>query len=424
VFGSAQRWAIVAVVAALLTGGAMIGSLGGASAADVEAADPGSAAVAGFDGLDAIVAGQLPRRRSPAAVRAEVAPLVAPEECLRVTGETSPFVLRYAGADRYETAVCASFWTWFPHNDPGPEVLKAQAVVLARGDAFPDALAGGPLAGHAEGPLLLTRPTELLPGVLDEIRRVLAPGGRVYLLGGTSALSTGIRSQLNAAGYDTVRLSGANRFETAIAVANELPDTNNFFFVTGRNFPDALAAGTAAAGLSRSAKLDDLPETLPVGLLLTDDDAMPVSTAEFVAARETQFGGLSLASAGGAADRAVVAAFGEDSLVRRFVGSSRYETAALIAEDIYTDDLGELVGFGAGLATGLRFPDALAATANLAPFAEPLLLTPSTQLSAPSRAFLQDHAGDVVPDAFLDVFGGGSSVSSTVASQARTAFTP
>ncbi len=66
----------------------------------------------------------------------------------------------------------------------------ATGVVLARGDLFPDALSGVPLAGVYGGPLLLTPPTILLPSVLVEIKRVLAPGGTVILMGGTGALSS------------------------------------------------------------------------------------------------------------------------------------------------------------------------------------------------------------------------------------------
>src|SRR5258707_300599 len=67
--------------------------------------------------------------------------------------------------------------------------LTANAVVLAKGDAFRDALAGIPLATAKQGPLLVTPGTSLDPGVLGEIQRVLAPGKTVYVLGGVKALT-------------------------------------------------------------------------------------------------------------------------------------------------------------------------------------------------------------------------------------------
>jgi glucose/arabinose dehydrogenase/PKD repeat protein len=344
-----------------------------------------------------------------------------PERCLTKGGDTQLTTLRYAGANRYETAVCVSYWTWYDHDDPqAPANSKATAVVLARGDLFPDALAGGPLAAYRQGPLLLTTPTSLRPEVKSEIERVLAPGGLVYLLGGTASLANGIRDELQQAGYQTKRLAGSNRYETAIAVAEEMPDTSNFFFATGADFPDGLAAGNAASALSIWSHLDTDPATRPFALLLTNGDLMPTSTLSFATSRGNQFGTWTLVTAGGPADQAARNAFGTVNLSARLAGSNRYDTAAQIAEAVFASrDTGRLVGNGVGLATGLTFPDALSATASLAVFAEPSLLTSSNQLSSATGAFLASHAGD---GAYLDVFGGTSAVSDAAVSAAEAAF--
>jgi putative cell wall-binding protein len=63
---------------------------------------------------------------------------------------------------------------------------------------------------------LLVRETEA------EVQRVLAPGGRVYLLGGESALSSGVAERLGALGYAVVRLAGPSRIETALEIADEV----------------------------------------------------------------------------------------------------------------------------------------------------------------------------------------------------------
>lgn len=419
------RRSIVIALSATLLGSATATVPSAASAApDTE---PGTVSLPGLTQPGGDTRDDRAARRMAAAAQAQSAAgggsaVQAPEDCLSVSGD-QPTVLRYAGPNRYETAVCVSFWTWFDHDDPDAEPVDlAKAVVLARGDAFPDALAGGPLAGYAEAPLLLTTPTQLLPAVKTEIERVLPPGGLVYLLGGPSAVSNGIRDELHAAGFTTTRLAGANRFETSIAIAEELPDTSNFFFATGRNFPDALAAGTAAAALSRDAKFIGDPEVRPFALLLTDDQVMPTQTFNFVDARGGQFGVWTLVTAGGAADTAAVNAFGVDNLAARFVGPNRYATATLIADTVFADpNTGVLVGFGAGLATGLNFPDALSATATLAVFAEPLLLTQQTQLSTATLNFLEDHAGE---GDFLDVFGGTSTLSNAIVNDAAAAFAP
>ena len=346
----------------------------------------------------------------------------SPEDCLVVDGDEALTVARFAGENRYETAVCVSFWSWPDHDDPDGSEFAAQAVVLARGDLFPDALAGGPLAVYADGPLLLTPPNALHSSVAAEIDRVLAPGGLVYLLGGTGALSTNVEQQLQSAGYQTQRVAGSNRYLTSIAIAEELPMTSNFFFATGQNFPDALAAGNAAAALTIGATYDDDPDTLPFAVLLTADSQMPAAIANFAWDRGTSIGMWALLTAGGQANAAALAEFGDDNLPpeNRFVGADRFATAAMIAESIYTDISGELIGDGVGLATGTNFPDGLAASAYLSWFGEPLLLT-GTSLSTPTTAFLTGHAGE---GSFIEAFGGTGAISQSVLDAAESAFRP
>src|SRR5262249_51648461 len=90
-------------------------------------------------------------------------------------------IWRTAGADRVGTAIENST------NEFAAQ--QADAVVLAQSTNFPDAIAGTPLAADKNAPMLLTPSTGLDSRVADEIERVLAPGGDVYILGGTAALS-------------------------------------------------------------------------------------------------------------------------------------------------------------------------------------------------------------------------------------------
>ncbi|MFC7618623.1 cell wall-binding repeat-containing protein [Actinokineospora soli] len=281
-------------------------------------------------------------------------------------------------------------------------------------------MAGGPLAAHLGAPLLLTSPTALLADVRDEIKRVLGDdGGTVYLLGGTGSLSAGVESSITSLGYTAKRLAGADRYQTAIKIAEAMPVTSKFFVTTGTNFPDALAAGSAAAHLNRGGQT--------WALLFTNDTRMPASTAAFANARKAQVGDWTLVTAGGAADQAAKGAFGAVS--ESFVGANRFATAVLIADRYYTN-AGSLVGEGVGLANGTNFPDALAGTATLAVYGEPLLLTNATTLPTATRDFLVRTAGKVPgldgdpSTANLDVLGGTGVVSEAVESAAEAAFTP
>jgi hypothetical protein len=59
----------------------------------------------------------------------------------------------------------------------------------------------------------------------------------------------------------------------------DTPGTSTFFFATGRNFPDGLAAGDAAAMWSFFASQD--PTFPAMAVLLTNDKVMPQVTANY-----------------------------------------------------------------------------------------------------------------------------------------------
>lgn len=345
-------------------------------------------------------------------------------DCFAVEANPSVTTTRWAGANRYETSVCVSLGTWPAHDDPDPAVVKAQAVVLARGDRFPDALAGGPLATFSQGPLLLTQPNSVPTVVRTEIQRILASGGTIYLLGGTAAVSDTVKNQLVADGYTVQRVSGADRYATAVEIAKLLPPgTSLFFFATGRNFPDALAAGDVAALFSFSASQD--PTFPAMAVLLTNNNVMPQVTANYLNTFPPD--AVLPLTAGGQADAAAASFFGPLPPNQRFVGQNRYETTTKIAGAFFTDPQGVLFGAGVGLTTGVNFPDALSATANLALFGQPLLLTQPTSLNPTTAAFLTTHAGEhdpTISSAFLDIFGGTTAVSDGAKNAAIAAYTP
>jgi polyvinyl alcohol dehydrogenase (cytochrome) len=162
-------------------------------------------------------------------------------------GALGPTVVRWQGTDRYATAAAISQAT-YPDG--------ATNVYLATGGAFPDALAGAALAARAGGPLLLTDPATLPAATKAEIAR-LHPSA-IVILGGTTAVSAQVASDAVAAagGAALSRISGADRYQTADAVAHVLVQvgggteaSNGVLIATGLDFPDALA-GAAWGGFT------------------------------------------------------------------------------------------------------------------------------------------------------------------------------
>ena len=146
---------------------------------------------------------------------------------------------RIAGADRYATAAEVSKASF---ADGG-----ADAVVLATGDDYPDALVSVPLATAKNAPLLFTTGNTLPAVTKAELLRVLKPGGSVYLLGGLRAIPASIADEVTASGLQATRIGGGpDRYHTATAVADVLGDPTTMLLVSGTAFADAMAAGPAA----------------------------------------------------------------------------------------------------------------------------------------------------------------------------------
>ena len=121
-----------------------------------------------------------------------------------------------------------------------------RTALLATSSTFADALALSPLAYAGPHPVLLTEPEALS----DEVREVLVEFGiaQVIIAGGTAAVSQQVEDTLrDDLGVRIARLWGADRFETAVEIAEALTlgcfGTDQFGLADAWNFPDALVAG-------------------------------------------------------------------------------------------------------------------------------------------------------------------------------------
>lgn len=149
---------------------------------------------------------------------------------------------RVAGENRFETA--------FLTADKMKEVMgveKFDTIIVASGLNFADALSGSYLATVKKAPILL-----VYDGYIDQVRdyisRNLAEEGTVYILGGTSAVSEAVEQAF--ADFYVVRLAGANRYETNMAIVNEAGNIGSEVIIcTGRDFADSLSASAAGKAI-------------------------------------------------------------------------------------------------------------------------------------------------------------------------------
>ena len=269
----------------------------------------------------------------------------------------APLPSRIAGSDRFATAAAVSRSRFAP---------GVPVAYVATGDNFPDALAAGPAAAAAGGPILLTGRTSLPEATADELRR-LRPK-QVVVLGGPTVVADGVVKALAGTGAKVARRGGPDRYATAAATsaATFSPGVPVAYVAVGNDFPDALSAA-AAAGARRSP------------LLLVTPDAVPAAvTAELDRLRPASVVVVSTADAVSAAVEAQLGASGVP--VRRVSGADRYATAAAVSADAFSASEEVFV------ATGLSFPDALAAGVAAATAKAPLLLVPGSCVPAPVRA--------------------------------------
>ena len=111
-----------------------------------------------------------------------------------------------------------------------------------------DALSVGPLAAYQGNPVLLTDTVRLPAETIKAIQDLGVT--EITVVGGTAVVSQKIRDQLSEMVDGNLRdIAGANRFETRdVADVAEAAGLSDFrvWLATGGNWPDALAAGSAA----------------------------------------------------------------------------------------------------------------------------------------------------------------------------------
>lgn len=160
------------------------------------------------------------------------------------------------------------------------------------------------------------------------------------------------------------RLAGADRYDTSGVIAQRFsPDVGAAFVATGTNFPDALAAGAAAAHR-------DAP------LLLSRTDQVPTGTLTEL--RRLTPDKIYVVGGQGAVSAVAERQLAEIAPVQRFGASDRYSTSLAISKGTF-----ESASF-AVIATGRNFPDALSASGVAGLRQGPVLLVDGQKQSAPA----------------------------------------
>ncbi|MBQ1508366.1 MAG: cell wall-binding repeat-containing protein [Erysipelotrichaceae bacterium] len=263
-----------------------------------------------------------------------------------VTGE----VVRLAGKDRYNTALSVG-------NELLEQMKKQNgamyfdAIVLATGENFADALAGGYLAAKKGAPIVLTKP-KVAQQIVNWINVRLRSGGMIYVLGGTGAVPEECLAGLDPS-FKIERLTGKNRYETNLKILNAAGVTNEDILIcTGENYADSLSASSTGR---------------PMLLVNTKKNVLNEDQKAFLTAHSSN--NFYIIGGTGAVSEDIEVQVAQIKAPKRLSGKGRYQTSVAIAEEFF--DHPEY----AVLAFAQNYPDGLSGGPLAYVLNAPILLT-------------------------------------------------
>ena len=326
-------------------------------------------------------------------------------------------VIRYGGADRYETSLQVAEAV---ADDAGGSL---SSVVLVSGRRWTDAVVAAPVAGALGAPVLMTPPEELRADALEFLQRVGVTSAVVVgpdASGGVHGPGRGVGAEvleaLGEAGISVERVAGDDLYGTGVNAARRVTPGamgdlgRTAVIASGEVFADALVAGPfAARGIH------------PV--LLSPPDELHAEVAGYLGDAEIErvvlMGGTVALSD---AVEQSVKDLGID--VSRVAGSTRYDTAvkaAELAQDKYSATAGRtcFATSTIGMARA-RVPfDSFSAAPLLGRLCAPLVLADPGKIPADTAGFL-DAAREAHGAVGLRVFGGDAAVSQAAIDAWRT----
>ena len=290
-------------------------------------------------------------------------------------------MVRYYGSTRFETSLDTARALKASMN-----VDKFDAVVVANGMNFPDALSGTYLAKVKNAPVLIVDPEDKdnEDTVMTYIKRNLVDGGDIYLLGGKAVVSERFENGLKN-NFKVKRLWGNNRYETNIEILKECGVTNEDLLVcSGNGFADSLSASAAGKPI-----------------LLVDNSLLPM--------QRSYLDGLStnkmyIVGGTGAVSSNVEGKLKAFANIKRLSGKNRFETSTMVADEFFQSGCDNIV-----LAYGYNFPDGLSAGPLALSVNAPLILVSNTDY-ADARAWVSTSGAKNVA-----IIGGSGLISDTVA---------
>ena len=254
--------------------------------------------------------------------------------CGETKTEPKDRIHRIYGESRYETSFGIANAM---KSDMGIDPFDT--VIVASGKNFPDALAGSYLAAKRKAPILMVdgENADNIAMLHSYIKENLSSGGKLYILGGTSAIPERVEIGLEL--YDVERLCGTDRYDTNLEILYEAGVTNEEILVcTGMNFADSLSG--SATGL-------------PMLLVNPNESDFTSAQKEFLASVNSEITIIGGTAAVNESYESALEAYDKNGTVERVAGNNRYDTSVKVAERYFADSNEAMIAYA------YNFPDGL-----------------------------------------------------------------
>lgn len=328
---------------------------------------------------------------------------------------------RIAGATRFDTAAAIA-------KEGFPAWSGVQHVVVASGDdkAMADPLAAASLCWAYDAPLLLTSATSTPSALKTALAQIASanPGVKVHVIGGSLAVPGARLSELGAiVGAGNVeRISGANRFATAVEIARaaKLAAAGR-----GKTVPDfaLVANGYESSRFFDALALSTISASTGAPILLCSPDADGSSAYNLYLKTtrayllENEPSEVFVAGGTAAVSDVIASQLGAYGNGNRLAGQNRYGTAVAVAERAIARRW--LSAGKIGVAS--KMADALAGGATMGHLGGVLLLNAPDKLSSETGTFMRSKKGACTR---VMVFGGLSCISAGTFNSLRACIDP
>ncbi|MBQ0059970.1 MAG: cell wall-binding repeat-containing protein [Lachnospiraceae bacterium] len=295
-------------------------------------------------------------------------------------------VERISGDTRYSTSTAGADYL---KSITGVE--KFDTAVVATGSDFPDALSGGLLASVYNAPLILADPGDTYGSALNIMSRVNA-GGKIFVLGGTSAVPSTLTATLRNNGYQVVRLSGDTRYDTNVAILNEISkvsSVDSVILCNAYSFPSALSVSSTGCPI-----------------LLTGDS---LSQGQINWLRSNSISKIYVIGGTSSVSDSIVSQVRQNSgcnNTQRISGADRLQTSVEVAKVFFPGSLDRAV-----VTYAYNFPDGLCGGVIAEALNAPIILVDNnTSANQAAKAYCTEHNVQQIV-----VMGGPNAISDAVA---------